>query len=87
MFIHSLSECSLLMTHILFMAPNTNNAINDIIGFTITFHDGVIFPFCDGTPYGSSFVQFWTTLATWTRTAFFTLPLLSGSHMKSQELF
>ena len=58
-FIHSLSECSLSMFDILFMTPITNNAINDIIGFTVTFHNGVLLPISDRTPKRSSFVQLW----------------------------
>ena len=39
----AISECSFGMSHILFMEPFTVNTINDIVCFTITFHNIVIF--------------------------------------------
>ena len=78
MFIHSLSKCSFCMSHILFMAPTAYDTINNIVSFTITFHNSVIFPISDRATNSSGLVQFWTVPAIWTKASFISFTFFGG---------
>ena len=57
------------MDELKYMNYEVYNTINNVVGFTVTFRDRVVFPICDRTSDRSRFVQFRTILTIGSRTA------------------